>query len=59
MCQIILTPIKRTQSILKSSIAKIDAECCDENFTKKDEVAEIKNILQAIDFKRQISLFFI
>ncbi len=44
--KIILTPIKKTQSILKSSIAKIDSECCDENFPKKNEIAEIKSILQ-------------
>ena len=44
--KIILTPIKKTQSILKSSIAKIDNECCDENFPKKNEITEIKSILQ-------------
>ncbi len=44
--KIILTSIKKTNSILETSIAKIDSECCDENFNKKDEIAEIRNIMQ-------------
>ena len=44
--KLLLTPIKKSQNILRSSISKINAECCDENFPKKKEVAEIKNILQ-------------
>ena len=44
--KIMLTSIKKTNSILKASIAKIEAECCDKDFSKKEEAADIKSIMQ-------------
>ena len=42
----ILTAPKKARSIFQSSIDKINNECCDEGFPKKNRVEEIKNILE-------------
>lgn len=41
----IITPVK-SLSLIEGGIAKINQNCCEDNFDKKDEVTEIKNILE-------------
>ena len=41
----IITPVK-SLSLIQGGIAKINQNCCEDNFDKKDEVTEIKNILE-------------
>ena len=41
----IITPIK-SLSLIEGGIDKINQNCCEDNFDKKDEVTEIKNILE-------------
>jgi len=41
----IITPVK-SLSLIEGGIAKINQNCCEDNFDKKDEVTKIKNILE-------------
>ena len=57
----ILTAPKKARSIFQSSIDKINNECCDDSFPKKNKVEEIKTILEdCLDSnceKRMIPIF--
>ena len=41
----IITPVK-SLSLIEGGIAKINQNCCEDNFDKKDEFMKIKNILE-------------
>ena len=41
----IITPIK-SLALIEEGIDKINQNCCEDNFDKKDEIIEIKNILE-------------
>ena len=42
---LIIKPLK-SQAMIEEGIDKINQNCCEDNFDKKDEVTEIKNILE-------------
>ena len=42
---LLITP-EKSLALIESGISKINQDCCVENFDKKDEIIEIKNILE-------------
>ena len=42
---LLITP-EKSLALIESGISKINQDCCEENFDKKDEIIEIKNILE-------------
>ena len=44
--KLVLIPKNRARQLIVDAIESIENKCCDENFPKKSEAIEIKNILQ-------------
>lgn len=43
----IFTPPKKAKKMIEDGIAKIQSECCEENFTYKKDIDQIKNTLES------------